>query len=93
MSISSKAPSVVNNQLVLCKGRCRTIVDTGTSLITGPTEEIHALRKAIGAVPFFSGEVRLMEETLMHHLANTVLCRTMSSTKVRAVVLAPKKVP
>lgn len=33
------------------------IVDSGTSLLTGPTAEIQAIQKHIGAIPFLNGEV------------------------------------
>ena len=40
-----------------CIGGCKAVIDSGTSLITGPFEDIDAINKAVGAIKFVQGEV------------------------------------
>ena len=41
---------------LICNGGCQVISDTGTSLITGPKEEIKVLNNLIGAIEIILGE-------------------------------------
>uniref|UniRef100_A0A7N9CM60 Peptidase A1 domain-containing protein n=1 Tax=Macaca fascicularis TaxID=9541 RepID=A0A7N9CM60_MACFA len=47
----------VGSGLTLCARGCAAILDTGTPVIIGPTEEIRALHEAIGGIPLLAGEV------------------------------------
>ncbi|XP_069754661.1 cathepsin D isoform X2 [Narcine bancroftii] len=49
----------VGDALTLCKGGCSAIVDTGTSMITGPKAEIERLHQFIGAIPITQGEYKV----------------------------------
>ncbi|XP_032024930.1 napsin-A-like [Hylobates moloch] len=46
----------VGSGLTLCARGCAAILDTGTPVIIGPTEEIRALHAAIGGIPLLAGE-------------------------------------
>lgn len=46
-----------DGQAVGCTGGCQAIVDSGTSLITGPPLDVAALNAAVGATPYSNGEV------------------------------------
>ncbi|XP_025222912.1 napsin-A-like [Theropithecus gelada] len=46
----------VGSGLTLCARGCAAILDTGTPVIIGPTEEIRALHEAIGGIPLLAGE-------------------------------------
>ncbi|PAV55667.1 hypothetical protein WR25_01524 [Diploscapter pachys] len=51
-----KLGAVAINGVTYTDGPVDSIVDTGTSLLTGPTEAIKKIQHAIGAIPFLNGE-------------------------------------
>lgn len=44
--------------MAFCSHGCEAIVDSGTSLITGPSSQIRRLQAYIGASPSNTGEVK-----------------------------------
>ncbi|KAG8577910.1 hypothetical protein GDO81_010323 [Engystomops pustulosus] len=46
----------VHGKVAFCPDGCEAIVDSGTSLITGPSDDIKKLQKLIGATPLVFGE-------------------------------------
>jgi len=48
--------SMIVGETKVCEGGCQVIIDSGTSLIAGPTSETDKINQAIGAIPFINGE-------------------------------------
>ncbi|XP_041083519.1 pepsin A-like [Polyodon spathula] len=46
----------VNGQTVACSGGCRGIIDTGTSLVVGPTNDINNIKAWVGATTNQNGQ-------------------------------------
>jgi len=47
--VSMDGMTVGGDSNMACKGGCEVVMDTGTSLIVGPKEQVNAINKAIGA--------------------------------------------
>lgn len=51
----------IQGRVAFCSHGCEAIVDSGTSLITGPSSQIRRLQEHIGASPSHTGEVKTIE--------------------------------
>ncbi|KAM9313218.1 cathepsin E-like [Gastrophryne carolinensis] len=49
----------INGKIAFCSNGCEAIIDSGTSLITGPSTEIKQLQRRLGATPMQVGEYSL----------------------------------
>ena len=49
-----------------CQGGCPAIVDTGTSLLAGPSDQVSELNTHLGAKPLISGEVSCPIALIQH---------------------------
>lgn len=48
----------INGMVVACDGGCEAILDTGTSMLVGPSSDIFNIQAAIGATQDSYGQVR-----------------------------------
>ncbi|VTJ57407.1 Hypothetical predicted protein [Marmota monax] len=48
----------VNGKVIACDGGCQGIIDTGTSLMSGPADHVLNIQKLIHAQPYDHGQVR-----------------------------------
>lgn len=51
----------IQGRVAFCSHGCEAIVDSGTSLITGPSSQIRRLQEYIGASPSHTGEVKTIQ--------------------------------
>ncbi|KAM4671605.1 cathepsin E-A-like isoform 1-T1 [Amazona ochrocephala] len=69
----------VQGRVAFCSHGCEAIVDSGTSLITGPSSQIRRLQEYIGASPSRTGEVKTAEPETSQETGREADCRRLSS--------------
>ncbi|XP_006633645.1 nothepsin [Lepisosteus oculatus] len=86
----------IQGHVAFCSTGCQAIVDTGTSLITGPTVDILALQQHIGATPSQLGEylvdcARLSSLPLVEFTIHEVVYKLSANSYVRKETLGGRE--
>lgn len=73
----------IQGRVAFCSHGCEAIVDSGTSLITGPSSQIRKLQEYIGASPSHTGEVSTMQpENRQRRRETGIWCKELIGWKI-----------
>lgn len=77
----------IQGRVAFCSHGCEAIVDSGTSLITGPSSQIRKLQEYIGASPSHTGEVSTVQpENRQRRRETGIWCKELKGWKITEVM-------